>query len=107
MVSRYHSLAAAEEAARQFAAVFREGALPEEIEEVTVQTAEKAVWLPKVMHQAGLTGGTSEARRLIQQGGVQVDGDKVTNVDLELDAGQTYLLRVGKRKFKRVNLQVN
>jgi tyrosyl-tRNA synthetase len=107
MVSRYHSPAAAEEAARQFAAVFREGALPEEIEEVTVQAAEKVVWLPKVLHQAGLTGGTSEARRLIQQGGVQVDGDKVTNVDLELAAGQTYLLRVGKRKFKRVSLQAD
>jgi tyrosyl-tRNA synthetase len=87
--------------------MFREGALPEEIEEVKLIMAEKVVWLPKVLHQAGLTGGTSEARRLIQQGGVQVDGDKVSNVDLELAVGQTYLLRVGKRKFKRVRLQAD
>jgi len=107
MVSRYHSQAEAEEAARQFAAIFREGALPEEIEEVTLSVAEKVVWLPKLIHLAGLTGGTSEARRLIQQGGVQVDGDKVGNVDLELTVGQTYLLRVGKRKFKRVTLQAD
>ncbi len=107
IVARYHSPAAAAEAARQFAAMFREGALPEEIEEVKLIVAEKVVWLPKVLHQAGLTGGTSEARRLIQQGGVQVDGDKVSNVDLELSTGQTYLLRVGKRKFKRVHLQAD
>ena len=107
MICRYHSPAAAEEAARQFAAIFREGALPEEIEEVTLTVADKMVWLPKLLHLAGLTGGTSEARRLIQQGGVQVDGDKVGNVDLELAAGQTYLLRVGKRKFKKITVQAD
>ena len=107
MVARYHSPVAAAEAARQFAAMFRDGALPEEIEDIKLTVAEKVVWLPKVLHQAGLTGGTSEARRLIQQGGVQVDGDKVSNVDLELSTGQTYLLRVGKRKFKRVHLEAD
>lgn len=107
MVARYHSPAAAEEAARQFAAVFREGALPDEIEEMKLVVPEPSVWLPKVLHQAGLTGGTSEARRLIQQGGVQVDGDKVSNVDLELPVGRSYLLRVGKRKFKRVHLHAD
>jgi len=104
IVARYHSPAAAEEAARQFAAVFREGALPEEIEEVHLTVSEEAIWLPKVLQQAGLTGSTSEARRLIQQGGVQVDGVKVSDVDLALAAGKEYLLRVGKRKFKRVHL---
>lgn len=104
IVARYHSPAAAEEAARQFAAVFREGALPEEIEEVHLTVSEEAIWLPKVLQQAGLTGSSSEARRLIQQGGVQVDGVKVSDVDLALAAGKEYLLRVGKRKFKRVHL---
>jgi tyrosyl-tRNA synthetase len=107
MVARYHGPAEAEEAARQFAAVFREGALPEEIEEVTLVVAEASIWLPKLLHLAGLTGGTSEARRLIQQGGVQVDGDKVGNVDTELATGRDYLLRVGKRKFKRILLQTD
>jgi tyrosyl-tRNA synthetase len=107
MVNRYHGQAAAEDAAREFAAVFRDGALPDQIEEVALTVSEKSVWLPKVLHQAGLTGGTSEARRLIQQGGVQVDGTKVSNVDLELSTGQAYLLRVGKRKFKRVYLHAD
>ncbi len=104
IVGRYHSPAAAEDAARQFAAIFREGALPEEIEEVHLAVTEPALWLPKILQMAGLTGSTSEARRLIQQGGVQVDGVRVSDVDLELTAGQAYLLRVGKRKFKRVYL---
>ncbi|WP_449244903.1 tyrosine--tRNA ligase [Desulfobacca acetoxidans] len=107
MVARYHSPGAAEEAARQFAAVFREGALPEEIEAICLAVTENSIWLPKVLHQAGLAAGTSEARRLIQQGGVQVDGEKVSSVELELPVGQTYLLRVGKRKFKKVELQAD
>jgi tyrosyl-tRNA synthetase len=104
IVARYHDRAAAEEAARQFAAIFREGALPTEIEEVHLNAAEAAVWLPKVLQLAGLTGSTSEGRRLIQQGGVQVDGSKVSDVDLELASGRDYLIRVGKRKFKRIHL---
>jgi tyrosyl-tRNA synthetase len=105
MVARYHSTAAAEEAARQFAAVFREGALPDEIEEITLSFEASTAWLPKLIYASGMTPSISESRRLIQQGGVQVDGEKVSNVELELPVGQTYLLRVGKRKFKRVHLQ--
>ena len=56
------------------------------------------------MVDAGLAASTSEARRLITQGGVQVDGEKVTDANLELAAGKTYLLKVGKRRFKRVTL---
>ena len=53
---------------------------------------------------AGLAASTSEAQRLIKGGGVQVDGEKVANAKLELAAGKTYLLQVGKRRFKRVTL---
>ena len=56
------------------------------------------------MVDAGLAASTSEAQRLIKQGGVQVDGEKVTDAKLELAAGKTYLLQVGKRRFKRVTL---
>ena len=54
--------------------------------------------------EAGLAASTSEARRLISQGGVQVDGEKITDVNAEVPAGQAFLLQVGKRRFKRVNL---
>ena len=69
-----------------------------------MQVSEANLWLPRLMVDAGLAGGTSEARRLITQGGVQVEGAKVTDAKLELPAGKTYLLQVGKRRFKRVTL---
>ena len=104
LVARYHGKEAALEAARQFARIFRDKGLPEEIEEVELLAAGSKLWLPKAMVDAGLAGGTSQARRLITQGGVQVDGEKVTDVNLELTAGKSYLLKVGKRRFKRVTL---
>lgn len=105
LVARYHGAGAADEAVREFNAVFRDKGLPENIEEVSLSCAESAIWLPKVMHQAGMASSTSEGRRLISQGGVQVDDIKVSDVNLELDAGQTYLIKVGKRKFKRITLK--
>jgi tyrosyl-tRNA synthetase len=104
IVARYHSRAAAEHEAQEFIRVLRERELPEEIEEVTVKAGGPTLWLPKVMAEAGLAASTSEARRLVTQGGVQVDGEKVTDAGLEVAAGKTYLLKVGKRRFKRVTL---
>ncbi|MGA8141574.1 MAG: tyrosine--tRNA ligase, partial [Desulfobaccales bacterium] len=104
LVGRYHGKEAALEASRQFARIFRDKGLPEEIEEVDLKAAGLKLWLPKAMVDAGLAAGTSEARRLITQGGVQVDGEKVTDANLELAAGNSYLLKVGKRRFKRVTL---
>ena len=104
ITARYHGDAAAADAAREFAHIFREGGLPEEIEEAVLTAATDRVWLPKVLMEAGLAASTSEARRLISQGGVQVDGEKITDVNAEVHAGQAFLLQVGKRRFKRVNL---
>ncbi len=104
IVARYHGRNAAVEAAQEFAHIFREKGLPEEIEEVTLKVEGPKLWIAKVLVEAGLAAGTSEARRLISQGGVQVDGDKVTDANLELAAGKAYLLKVGKRRFKRVVL---
>jgi tyrosyl-tRNA synthetase len=104
MVARYHSRAAAEHEAQEFIRVLRERELPEEIEAVTLKVGEPNLWLPRLMVDAGLASSTSEAQRLIRGGGVQVDGEKVTDAKLELAAGKTYLLQVGKRRFKRVKL---
>ncbi len=104
ITARYHGAAAAEDAAREFAHIFRERGLPDEIEEAVLIAGTERVWLPKVLVEAGLAASTSEGRRLISQGGVQVDGKKITDVNAEVPAGQTFLLQVGKRRFKRVNL---
>jgi tyrosyl-tRNA synthetase len=105
IVARYHSQAAAEHEAAEFIRVLREKEVPEEIEAVTLTITEPTLWLPRLLVDAGLAAGTSEARRLITQGGVQVEGEKVTDAKLELAAGKTYLLKVGKRRFKKVNLK--
>ncbi len=104
LVARYHGRAAAEQAAREFAHIFREGGLPEEIEEVSLKVKEPNIWLPRLLADAGLAASTSEAKRLIGQGGVQVDGEKVADANRELPSGATYLIKVGKRRFKRVTL---
>ncbi len=105
IVARYHGEAAAGRAAAEFARVFREGGLPEEIEEVTLTLAgPQDRLLPNVMAAAGLAATTSEARRLIAQGGVKADGEKVTAVSWEVPENQPILLQVGKRRFKRVTL---
>ena len=104
LVARYHGRAAAQDAAREFAHIFREGGLPEEIEEVTLKVKEPKLWLPRLMVDAGLAASTSESQRLIRGGGVHVDGEKVSETSRELPVGRTYLLKVGKRRFKRVNL---
>jgi tyrosyl-tRNA synthetase len=104
MVARYHSRTAAEHEAGEFIRVLRQRELPEEIEDVTVKVSEANLWLPRLMVDAGLAPSTSEAQRLIKGGGVQVDGEKITDPKLELATGKTYLLQVGKRRFKRVTL---
>ncbi len=105
IVARYHGAAAAAAAAAEFARIFREHGLPEEIEELTLRLKGPAdALLPNVIAAAGLAASTSEARRLISQGGVKLEGEKVTEVHRELPQGQPMLLQVGKRRFKRVRL---
>jgi tyrosyl-tRNA synthetase len=107
ITSRYHGAGAAADAVREFAQVFREGGLPDDIAEVVLNVDQGKVWLPKVMVEAGLIGSTSEGRRLISQGGVSVDGEKISDVNAEIPAGGTFLLQVGKRRFKRVTLSTD
>jgi tyrosyl-tRNA synthetase len=106
MVARYHSRAAADHEALEFIRVLRERELPEEIEAVTLTIADNYLWLPRLMVDAGLASSTSDAQRLIKGGGVQVDGEKIADPKLELAVGKTYLLQVGKRRFKQVTLAV-
>jgi tyrosyl-tRNA synthetase len=112
LVARYHGGGAARQAAAEFAHIFREGGLPDQIDEVTLpynpmasaQITPSWALLPNILKEAGLAASTSDARRLIIQGAVKVDGEKVTEVNLELSPGRPYLLQVGKRRFKRVTL---
>jgi tyrosyl-tRNA synthetase len=103
LVERFHSRPAAEKALAEFEARFRDGAMPEEIPEVTLPAAGEPLAITQVLKQAGLTPSTSEALRMIDQGGVRLDGERVSDKGLKLGRG-TYVLQVGKRKFARVTL---
>ncbi|MEZ5614865.1 MAG: tyrosine--tRNA ligase [Rhodocyclaceae bacterium] len=104
IVQRFHSRQAAEDALADFEARFRQGAIPEDIEHANISCATEGMGIAQVMKQAGLTASTSEALRMIEQGGVRLDGEKVSDRQLVLKPGISVVLQVGKRKFARVSL---
>jgi tyrosyl-tRNA synthetase len=104
IVARFHSPDAAKAALAEFEARFRDGALPENMPEVTLQTHGAGLPVPQLCKQAGLTASTSEAMRLIDQGGIRIDGDRVSDKALLVAPGRTVVVQAGKRKFARVTL---
>lgn len=102
LVARYHGGEAARKARAGFNRVFREKGLPETIEEVVLPKEGATMWLPRVMTMARLARSHSEAKRLIEHGGVTIDGRRVTDPNLELSIEKGYLVRVGPRRFKRI-----
>lgn len=115
VVAQYHGERAAAEAEKAFVRIFQEGELPEKVEEILLPARGGAVegtvlenggsrLLWSVIKDARLSESSSEARRLIQQGAVEVDRVPVRDVNHLLAAGKGYLIRVGKRRFKRVIL---
>jgi tyrosyl-tRNA synthetase len=105
IVGRFHSPAAADAALAGFEARFREGAMPDDMPEITLATAGAGMAIPQVAKQAGLVDSTSEALRLIAQRGIKVDGDVVMDKALVVPAGRSFVLQAGKRKFVRVTLR--
>jgi tyrosyl-tRNA synthetase len=104
LVGRFHGSAAAEKAYATFVARFQQGALPDEIPEVELAAATAGLALPRILKESGLTASTSEAMRLIRQGGVRMDGVRVEDPALQVAAGEAHLFQVGKRRFCRVLL---
>jgi tyrosyl-tRNA synthetase len=105
IVARFHSAAAANAAEADFEARFRHNAAPENMPEIELHVAEQMMPLPQVMKQSGLTASTSEAPRMIEQGGVKLDGERISDRALNLAKGSSVVLQVGKRKFARVTLR--
>jgi tyrosyl-tRNA synthetase len=104
IITRFHSASAAKAAHDNFERVFREREAPEEMETITVKRAEVDRWLPKLLAFLGLVSSTSEGRRMIGQGGVSINGSKVTSEEIVLDNENELVIKVGKRKFKKVLL---
>lgn len=104
LVGRFHGARAAEDALAEFEARFRQGALPDDMPEVNVPVGEDGLALVQVLKQAGLTASSSEAMRMITQGAVRINGERVEDRELILMGAQTVVLQVGKRKFASVKL---
>ncbi len=103
IVARFHSARAASDSLAAFEARFRDHAVPENMPAVTLH-AGQALPIPQLCKQAGLTASTSEALRLIEQRGLKIDGDVVTDKTLSVAAGKTVVVQAGKRKFARVTV---
>ena len=104
IVTRFHSRRAADAALTEFQARFRQHEVPEDMPEHTILAEGQPVLLTQILKRVGLTASTSEAMRMMDQGGVRVNGAKVSDKGLKLSAGETVVLQVGKRKFARVSL---
>ncbi len=102
IVARFHDRAAADKALVDFQSRFRQGEIPEDIAEVAVKAGAGGIAIANLLKEAGLTASTSEALRMIAQGGVKLDGEKVSDKALKLAQGSKIVLQVGKRKFVRV-----
>jgi tyrosyl-tRNA synthetase len=101
LVARYHSEQAAEQAAQEFENVFKDKNLPTDIPTVKTWGAEPR-WIGKVLADTKVCSGTSDAKRMIKQGAVSVDGEKVTDDSLSLNGNQEYLIKVGKKRFLKI-----
>jgi tyrosyl-tRNA synthetase len=104
IVARFHNEKAAEAAKVEFIERFQKGAMPDDIEEVSVASNDGSLGLAHLLREAGLVSSTSEAFRMIKQGAVRVDGERVEDKSTELPAGSTHVFQVGKRRFAKVSL---
>ena len=106
LVARFHDQAAADKARESFVSRFRKNEIPDEMPELTLDCGAAGVLgIAHLLHQAGLVSSTSEAFRMIKQGAVRLDGERVSDKALELAAGQTHIVQVGKRRYARVGLK--
>jgi tyrosyl-tRNA synthetase len=107
IITDFHSAEEAQSAEAEFERIFVSREAPDEVEEVELSCETAPLWFPKLLVKAGLAKSNGEATRLIQQGGVTLDGTRVESTDLELkaDASAEHLIKVGKRRFVRVRFR--
>ncbi len=104
IVERFHDKKAAGAAKEEFIARFREGAMPEDMPELTLATEDGRLGIAHLLNRAGLVSSNAEAFRMIKQGAVRIDGERIEDKSLHLEAGDTHVFQVGKRRFARVSL---
>ena len=104
IISRFHDQASADNAEHNFLNQFQKKNIPENIEELSLEWAESSILLPNLLKEAGMTESTSEAIRMIKQGGVRINEEKITDPKHSVSKGESSIYQVGKRKFKKITL---
>jgi len=104
LVERFHDSKAAEAAKAEFVSRFQKGAMPDSIDEISVSSQDGSLGIAHVVKEAGLGSSTSEAFRMIEQGAVKIDGERIEDRSLQISAGSTSVYQVGKRRFSRISL---
>lgn len=104
LVERFHNREEAEKALADFETKFKRNEIPEDLEEVAVSIEGDSIGLGILLKQANLVASTSEGNRMIEQGGVKIDGEKVANKNYLLNKGDGFVVQVGKRKFAKIKL---
>ncbi|MBS95172.1 MAG: tyrosine--tRNA ligase [Chromatiales bacterium] len=105
IVARFHDSGAAEAAKESFINRFRNKEVPEDMPEVVLDCSEGSLGVAHLLQKADLVSSTSEAFRMIKQGAVRIDGERVSDKGLEVPAGTSHVCQVGKRRFARVTLK--
>ncbi|WP_369742679.1 tyrosine--tRNA ligase [Pseudidiomarina sp. PP-1MA] len=105
IITRFHDAAAAEAAEQDFVQRFSKNAIPDDLPELELVAAEGSIAIANLLREADLVASTSEAMRMIKQGGVKIDGAKVEDTKLVVTAGSTAVYQVGKRKFARISVK--
>jgi tyrosyl-tRNA synthetase len=105
MVARFHSRSEAEFALEDFQDRHSRGGVPDDMPEVSIVSTDGCIGVAQMLKLSGLVSSTSEAMRMISQGGVKIDGEKITDKALQLRAGAVMTAQVGKRKFARISVQ--
>ncbi len=105
IIARFHDEAAAIKALEDFEAQFKHGAIPDDIPEIELVATDGGYRLASLLKDAGLTSGTSDSNRMVKQGAVKIDGEKISDTKLVIATGAEHVFQVGKRKFAKVKIK--
>ena len=104
LIARFHDDQSANLAEENFINQFQKKNIPDDIEEVSITISESSIPLTNLLKESGMTSSTSEAMRMIKQGAVRINEEKITNIKHIIDSGSSAIYQVGKRKFKKITL---
>ncbi|MCD2449155.1 tyrosine--tRNA ligase [Methylicorpusculum oleiharenae] len=105
IIERFHDESAATKAKENFEARFQRGSIPDEMDEFEFDASDEGYAIANLLKDAGLTESTSESMRMIKQGAVKIDGERVADARISVSAGSEHVYQVGKRKFARIKLK--